>query len=419
MSTYTGTKYCDKLLKNPFTQNRLLGSIPLGTHKSHMTVGNHTIAKMVAGGKVMGNLNMYFAVIWIIVNEDEVEFLTPIKANLAEHMIFRLKNTKTMASMCGLSQFVSTQVDTDIALWYCANSGYLNNAVEKDTFRFHLYNMEAMTKLIKLLGYPMDAGFERHYQRTLALHYLLDRFKRCSSSQRKAMRTLFVGLYQKGFFVDTSKLEKRFRQNEICPDFIPVDGPADEVQVKAIRSLLPVSCRHMQVEDILYVYSLLDEHKQVSEIFLDYNVIVPEVPEAEVNWKYGLEDYEHSVKICPETGRPLSMDNDKSWSKNAKEVFGFSSNKQLFKGCKYMEEFIMKYKKQPTRDELAIFYYNRYVEADSKNKKNTLPHRTEQWVDQLLKAYEAVFAEGHDIKQIIANLKASRELEKRVEMEVQ
>ena len=68
LSNFTGVKYCDKLLKNPFTQNRLLGSIPLGTHKSHTKVGNHTIAKMVAGGKVMGNLNMYMAVIWIIVN---------------------------------------------------------------------------------------------------------------------------------------------------------------------------------------------------------------------------------------------------------------------------------------------------------------------------------------------------------------
>lgn len=124
-----------------------------------MTVGNHTIAKMVAGGKVMGNLNMYFAVIWIIVNEDKPEYLTPIKANIEEHLLYRLKHTKTMASMCGLSQFVSTQVDTDIALWYCANSGYINNPVEKDTFRFHLYDMKNIVKIIKLLGYPMDSGF--------------------------------------------------------------------------------------------------------------------------------------------------------------------------------------------------------------------------------------------------------------------
>jgi hypothetical protein len=68
LSNFTGVKYCDKLRKNPFTQNRLLGAIPLGTHKSHITVGNHTIAKLVSGGKVMGNMNLYLAVIWIIVN---------------------------------------------------------------------------------------------------------------------------------------------------------------------------------------------------------------------------------------------------------------------------------------------------------------------------------------------------------------
>ena len=42
--------------------------MPLGGHKSHITVGNNTIAKLVSGGKVMGNLNLYFAVIWILIN---------------------------------------------------------------------------------------------------------------------------------------------------------------------------------------------------------------------------------------------------------------------------------------------------------------------------------------------------------------
>lgn len=82
LSTFTGVKYSDKMKKNPFTQNRLLGAIPLGTHKSHIAVGNHTIAKLVSGGKVMGNLNMYMAVIWYLVNKDQIEFLKPIKANV-------------------------------------------------------------------------------------------------------------------------------------------------------------------------------------------------------------------------------------------------------------------------------------------------------------------------------------------------
>ena len=68
LSTYTGVKFSDRLFKNPFTQNRLLGAIPLGKHKSHVTVGNNTIAKLISAGKVMGNLNLYFAVIWMLVN---------------------------------------------------------------------------------------------------------------------------------------------------------------------------------------------------------------------------------------------------------------------------------------------------------------------------------------------------------------
>ena len=42
--------------------------MPLGGHKSHITVGNYTMAKLVSGGKVTDNLKLYFAVIWILIN---------------------------------------------------------------------------------------------------------------------------------------------------------------------------------------------------------------------------------------------------------------------------------------------------------------------------------------------------------------
>ncbi len=67
LSNYMGVKYADKFLKNPFTQRKLLGSIPLGSHKSHIKVGNYTIARMFSDGKILGNLNLFFAVIWYII----------------------------------------------------------------------------------------------------------------------------------------------------------------------------------------------------------------------------------------------------------------------------------------------------------------------------------------------------------------
>lgn len=69
LSNFMGVKYADKFLKNPFTQNKLLGAIPLGCHKTHITVGNHTIAHLMSAGKILGNLNMFFAAIWYIIKE--------------------------------------------------------------------------------------------------------------------------------------------------------------------------------------------------------------------------------------------------------------------------------------------------------------------------------------------------------------
>lgn len=69
LSNFMGVKYADKFMKNPFTQNKLLGAIPLGCHKSHITVGNYTIAHMMSAGKILGNLNMFYAAIWYIIKE--------------------------------------------------------------------------------------------------------------------------------------------------------------------------------------------------------------------------------------------------------------------------------------------------------------------------------------------------------------
>jgi hypothetical protein len=86
LSNYVGVmgiklNFDQDLKKNPFTQNRLLGSIPLGTHKSHVEVGNATLAKLVSGGKILGNLNLYYAVIWYLIQEGAIEYLKDIEKN--------------------------------------------------------------------------------------------------------------------------------------------------------------------------------------------------------------------------------------------------------------------------------------------------------------------------------------------------
>ena len=197
------------LKKNPFTQNRLLGGIPLGTHHSHMKVGNYTIAKLMTGGKILGNLNMYYAVIWYLINEGSIEYLKDIEKNVTEHLIYRLKNTKTYASMCGLAQFVTIPLNTDIALWFCVNSGYLNLPTDKDTFRFHIFNIEPMIKIVEVLGYPIHENMKKHWARTKALFGLLRAFKNLNTNQKISFKNLLKGLYQNGLWINLDNLHKK------------------------------------------------------------------------------------------------------------------------------------------------------------------------------------------------------------------
>jgi hypothetical protein len=140
--------------------------------------------------------------------------------------------------------------------------------------------MDAIVELVTALGYPIHSGFKRHYLLTKALFYFLDKYKRSNLKQRVCFKNLFKGLYQKGFIVDTSKLSKKFKEVENCSEFIPVDGPADEEQVKEVRKKFPKFCEGLTNEELFYVSGLLKEDKDFSEIFLDYNTVIPALPAA-------------------------------------------------------------------------------------------------------------------------------------------
>ena len=413
LSTFTGVKYSDKLLKNPFTQNRLLGAIPLGTHKSHVAVGNFTIAKLIAGGKIMGNLNMYYAVIWYLINEGEIEFLNPIKENATEHLLFRMKNSSTMASMCGLAQFVTTQIPTDVAVWYCVSSGYLNQPTDRDTFRFHFPNLEPMIKIVKALKYPLDKGLKSHFLRTKTLMTMLSRFKKFTTHEKKEFKTWCRGFYQRGFFIDSTKVSEKFKELEVCPSFIPIDGEPEPDQVKNIYEKFPKYCLDIPVEELYHITTLLDAQKSASDIFLDYNIKVPPLPKAEINWCYGLKEDKSKVQFNPKTLRPFYTVEGRVWEEVALECFKVEKINQLFSGCKLMINYIEKYEKKPEPIEMMIFYYNRIVEG---GKKKTLPFLTEIWTKELCEKFLKA-AEAYNIQQTLEVIKKSQSIENRIKIE--
>lgn len=93
-----------------------------------------------------------------------------------------------MASLCGLAQFVTTELNSDLAVWYCVNSGFLNQPSDRDTFRFHVFNMNPLIDIVKVLGYPIDKGVLDHLGRTKSILSTLSWYKKISNNEKKSFK---------------------------------------------------------------------------------------------------------------------------------------------------------------------------------------------------------------------------------------
>lgn len=128
----------------------------------------------------------------------------------------------------------------------------------------------------------------------------------------------------------------------------------------------------------------MDAQKQAADFFIDYNFKPKQLPVGKIEWCYGLKSQEEMkvapTYLCPKTLRLKSKYGQKKWEQWLEQQIHLPID-ELFKGRKYFEEFLMKYKKLPNKDELLIFYYNRYVMS---KKKTTLPKLIEDWSVQFI-----------------------------------
>lgn len=295
-----------------------------------------------------------------------------------------------MASLCGLSQFLTTQLNTDLAVWYCVNSASLNQPTNRDTFRYHLYNIEPLIEIVKALGYPIHKGVTNHLARTKSLFSITAGYKKLNVSQQKGFKEAARGLYQNSIQINPKNIGKDFAKLEVLSHFIPIDGEAPIEKIEKILSLLPKTLRNLPIDEIVHIIGLIDSQKLVADIPLDFNFKANQLPKSEVNWAYGLKEAKEfndsEYKICPNTLRLYSTYENNKWDSEVEKNYQVSA-KNLFKGRKYFEVFLRKYRRMPTKDELIVFYYNRYV---LRNKSSTLPYLTEVWAERIVTEYTKV-----------------------------
>jgi hypothetical protein len=385
ISQWTGIKINQNLTRNPFTKQELIGTIPLGSCAQHVDCGNYTISKLFTSGKLLGNLQMYWAVIWYLVTQDTWEYLSEIKDQVTEHLIYRFKNSTTFASLSGLPQYVLTKVPTDVAIWYCANSCLLDPPTDRDTCRLHLFNMDVMLAILRVFSYPICTNTTKQINRTKVLMSMLS----MSKKSNEQFRNKITCLVQNAIHIDVSQLPDQVKNLEGSIEWIPTDGPASEEQIKMILEKFPKYFSTLSVDELVGLSHMVDASKSGSDISLPCSMkFTPVTPV--INWIYGLKNYNNEpVLICPYTFRPFyNVQYNGSivtWKDRACELYGPLD--KLFSARKKFIDFFYKYNSFPNFESYLLFCYNRYAKNFT---VPTVPFDSPHWLIETLQSYSPI-----------------------------
>jgi len=395
ISNWSGIKANIAITTNPFTKQKLLGTIPLGCCNQHIEYGNYIIYKLFSNSKILGNPNLYYAVIWYLIKNDTFEFLNEIKTQVLEHLIFRFKNSIDYASLCGLPQFVLTKIPTDIAIWYCVNSCLLNQPTDRDTLRFHLYNLDIMIDILNEFKYPIHIKAFKQINRTKVLLSLLSISKKDSHFKNK-----IECLYQNAIEIFNSSIS-----------WIPIDGQASLLQISKILNSFPSYYKLLSVDEIIGLGNMVDASKSASDIKLDIDWN-PEKYEGKINWFYGLkEEYKNETKLSLITFRPYYKLNNILWFEKAKKDFELSDITEIFSGYRKFTDYIIKYNKIPNESEYLLYCYLKY--KNSNKEKSTLPYLIKKFYKDINDSYKPIY-DNYSISTIIENLKKYSSITNRI-----
>ena len=216
---------------SPLTRKPLLGAICLGSDEEHCKATTWTLAHCLLGGKLVGNQDLWFACIWLLVERGHIAYLQPILPQLRKHMMYRMVHHTAFMSLSGLPEFPTTRVALGIACWFAVANCAVVPALPpaRDVLRLHLPHVSELQQLVALMGYALPPGIEIHIRRLQVLLHML----RWVKKDRFALPTLMRALTQRCVRIDVRNVCDAVRRREAhVVEWIPIDGPPSDEQVR-------------------------------------------------------------------------------------------------------------------------------------------------------------------------------------------
>lgn len=361
-------------LNSPLTRDEIIGGICLGKDKNHVDITNSTIRQTLSKGKSLGNIDLWYCVIYLMVEKGYVPHLEDCLPFMREHLFYRMKNSKSYMCLSGLCNFPTYSVSLGLAMWTSIMATSIDSSVlhdaKNDPLRLHLSYSDYIIHLLKLYGLKIDIAVEEHIDRLKVLRYLLLEFKKGVDNTFK-IKNLF----------------NAFKFNAIKTDdiWIMIDGIPSDEQINLVLSQLPDICKKLSIPELLYIIELCDSNKKESDIYIPfkYNKKIYEKDYTK-NWTFNNDVPNYKVDICIKTCRPYYYVETKDgflnkkleWYKNAEKIYG----NKLFSMSKFFGDYVAKYEKYPGKNDLLKYIYMIYYSKFSESEKVKFKYNNE-WIE--------------------------------------
>jgi hypothetical protein len=333
---------------SPLTRAPVNGGLCLSPSEPACKATTWSLARILTGGRLAGNQDLWFAVLWQIVAA--TEHLRALEPLFRAQMQYRLFNHTTFLSLGGRPEYVTTRGSLAAAVWFVCNAGaLLQLPAARDPLRAHLSCLDHFRPLLDLGSLPYPDEARCHTLRTQVLDGMLRMVKK-SHTDWLHFQQRILALTQLSIRIPPTTV----LDGEQMPAWIPVSAPATPEQVLAVLAEVPERWRHLPVGDILRLASLVTPGKSLN----DLDVHGDPLPITQLPMEFRTRD-RVSVTYCPATCRPLSKSPAGiSWEDSATETYGAAP---WFSTDEHFGAFVQKHGRFPTVDEFLVYLYNRKI----------------------------------------------------------
>lgn len=362
-------------MNSPLTRRPIRGFIALGSHDSHVKYTNNILRKCLTKQKNIGNIDFWYSMLYLLIDDDKVPHLSDYKEYVKSHMIYRLNNSNSYMCLSGLPMYPTYRVLLKTALYSVINASWFVKDCKNEPIRSNIEHFDKFVKLINLIGMTVDEK---------TVYYM------------NMMKTLlyFMNLKKKGEDISNMINSLIYRSVKVDDVYILMDGEKD---TEIDMSILPSFVRKLDLNDIVKVYSKADKNKAFCDIFIDINHNVEKVVIKNC-WEY--DTYKRNIlTIDKMTCRPLVTINGDNWRYIAIKMYGskyISLNRRF-------GDYVNEHKKFPSRGEFMKYIHLYYT------KKNILclPRFVVEFVDEIFEEYSELM-NTIDVEEFIVRYKCVR-----------